>query len=211
MLRNTSGVNLSVAGVSEESTMTIHLHSSRTVRCHCVGREEEGVAITTGADYYSMSEEALDASGNEVTCDDTASALLTILVFNHHEIEHLIAGVHFYFALTNLARKSRVSTQEKLLTGLTLSVECAAYLCATKRTVVKQTTIFASERNTLCYTLVDDAVAHLCQAINVCFTSAIVTALDGIVIQAIDRVTIILIILSCIDTALCCNRVCTTR
>ena len=43
MLRDTCGVNLSVAWVSEESAMTVHLHSSRTIRCHCVGREEEGV------------------------------------------------------------------------------------------------------------------------------------------------------------------------
>ena len=81
---------------------------------------------------------------------------------------------------------------------------------ATERTVSQHTTILTSERNALSYALVDDIVAHLSQTVNVSLTSTVVTTLYSIVEQTVNRVTIILIILSCIDTTLCCDRVSTT-
>ena len=97
-----------------------------------------------------------------------------------------------------------------MLTCLTFSIESTRYLSTTERTVVKQTTIFASERNTLSYTLVDDSIRNFSKTINVSLTSTIVTTFDSIIEKTIDRVTIILIVFSSIHTTLRSNRVSTT-
>ena len=210
MLWNTSWVDLCVARVSEVSTVAVHLHSSRTVRCHRVGRKEESITITTSSYNHSVTEVTLDAASNEVTSDDTTSAVLAVLVLDHNYIQHLVAVVHLHFAFTDLAAECRVSTEEELLTCLTLSIESTRYLCATERTVVEQAAVFASERNTLSHTLVDDAVAHLSKTVHVCLTSTVVTTLDSVVEEAIHRVAIVLVVLSRVDTTLCSDRVCTT-
>ena len=60
------------------------------------------------------------------------------------------------------------------------------------------------------YTLVNDGIRHFCQTINVGFACTIVTTFDCIVEKTVYGVTVILIVLSCIDTTLCSNRVSTT-
>ena len=203
MLGDAGRVNLRVAGVSEISAVAIHLHSGGAVGCHGVGGEEEGVAITAGSDYYSVSEEALDAASNEVASDDTACALLAVLVLNHDDIKHLVAVVHLHLALAYLAAECGVCAEEELLTGLTFGIECTADLCATERAVVKQSAVFASERYALRYALVDDVVADLRETIDVRLTSAVVATLDGVVVETIDGVAVVLIVLGCVDTTLC--------
>ena len=103
VLGDTSRVNLCVAGVSEICAVAVHLHSGRTVGCHGVGREEEGVAVTTRSDDDCVGKKALDTTRNQVTSDDTARTLLAVLVLNHDDVEHLVAVVHLDLALTDLA------------------------------------------------------------------------------------------------------------
>ena len=152
-----------------------------------------------------MSGKAFQFTCYKIFSDDTASTSV-----NDHHILHFITSVQFYSTYVYLTAQCRVSTQQQLLTGLAFSVESTGYLCTTERTVVQCTTIFASERNTLCYTLVDDSVRHFSQTIYVSFTGTIVTTFYSIVEQTVNRVTIILIILCSIDTTLCSDRVCTT-
>ena len=191
--------------------MAVHLHGSRTVTCHRVRGEEERVSVSSGTYYDCMSEEALDAAGNEVTGDDTACTLLAVLISDEHDIEHLVTGVHLHFAFADLAAEGGISTEEQLLTGLTLCVEGTAYLRATERTVVEQTSVLTGERNALCYTLVDDVIGNLRQTIDIRLTSAVVTTFDRIVVETINTIAVVLVVLRRVDTALCSNRVRTTR
>ena len=112
MLRNTGRVNLCVAGVSKICAVAVHLHSSRAVGSHGVGGEEEGVSVTTRTYYYRVSEETLDTTGNEVTSDDTTRTLLTVLIRDEHDIQHLVAGVHLHFALAYLAAQCAVCAEQ---------------------------------------------------------------------------------------------------
>ncbi len=211
MLRNTGRVDLRVAGVSEQSTVAVHLHSSRAVGSHGVGREEERVTVTTGTDNNCMREETLDAARNEVTSDDTTCTRFAVLILDEHDIEHLIAGVHLHFAFTDLAAERAVCAEQQLLTGLTLCIEGTTNLRATEGTVVEQTAVFTRERNTLCHALIDDVIRHLRQTINVRLTRTVVTSLDRIVVETIYGVTVVLVVLRCIDTTLRSDRVRTTR
>ncbi len=210
MLGDTGRVNLCVAGVSEEGTVAVHLHSSGTVGSHGVGGEEEGVAVSAGTYNDCMCEEALNAAGNEVAGDDTTCTLLAVLICDEDDVEHLVTGVHLDLAFTDLAAEGAIGAEQQLLTGLTFCVEGTRNLCATEGTVVQETAVFTCERYALCYALVDDIVADLSQTIYVSLASAIVATLDGIVVETINGVTIVLIVLGRIDTALCSDRVCTT-
>ena len=59
----------------------------------------------------------------------------------------------------------------------------------------------------MCYTLVDDIVAYLSQAVDIGLAGTVVTTLHGVIEQTIDRVAVVLIVLCCVDTALCSDGV----
>ena len=65
------------------------------------------------------------------------------------------------FAFTDLTAERAVCAEQQLLTGLTLCIEGTTNLRATEGTVVEQTAVFTSERNTLSHTLIDDVVTYL--------------------------------------------------
>ena len=89
-------------------------------------------------------------------------------------------------------------------------VERTADLCTTEGTVVQKTTVFTGEWNTLGHHLVDDVNTVLGKTMHVCFASAEVATLDGVVEQTMDAVTITLVVLCTVDATLCSNRVCAT-
>ena len=201
---DTRGVNLHIRGVGKHGTLAVASDGGRCVAAHGVGREEVGVTVTAGTDYHCVSGEAFEFAGDEITRNDTACTTV-----DDYEVEHLVTRVEFHGAEMYLAHERRVSTEKKLLTGLTFGVERTAHLCATERTVGQHAAIFASEGNTLCDALVDDGVRHFGETIDVGFASAVVTALHRIVEKAINRVTVVLIVLGGVDTTLSRNRVCT--
>ncbi len=205
MNRDTCRVNLNVRWVSEVSTLAIALDSCCTVTTHSVCRKEVSVTITTGSNNYGVGRETLQLTCNQILSDDTTSVTV-----NDNKILHLVTGEELNLTCLNHAAQRRVSTEEELLTCLTLSIESTRYLSTTERTVSQHTTVLTSERNALSYALVDDVVAHLSQTVNVSLTSTVVTTLYCIVEQTVNRIAVILIILSCIDTTLCCDRVSTT-
>ena len=202
---NTGGVNLNVRGICEVCTLTIALDSSCTVTTHSIGREEVGVTITTSSNHYGIGAETLQLTSNEVLGNDTTSTTV-----NDDYILHLVTGIELHLASLYLTAQRAIGTQQQLLTGLTLSIECTAYLSTTERTVSQHATILTGKGNTLSHALVDDVVRHLSQAIDVSLASTIVTTLHGVVEQTIDRVTIVLIALGGIDTTLGSDRVSTT-
>ncbi|MCY1562610.1 hypothetical protein D9M68_1000380 [compost metagenome] len=85
------------------------------------------------------------------------------------------------------------------------------YLSTTERAVAQHTTVFTGKWYTLSHTLVNDVGTYFGQTMYVGLTGTIVTTFDGIVEQAINAVTIILIVFGSVDTTLCCDRVRTTR
>ena len=197
-------MNLHVARVGEISALAVARHCGSHVAAHSVGGEEVGVAISTGGDHHCVGRESLELSGDEVLGDDTAGTS----VDNHH-VKHLIAGVELHFSCVHLCGESGIGTEQKLLTSLSFSIERTAHLSTTERTVGQCATIFACERNALCHALVDDAVAHLCQTVNVGFACAVVTALHGVVEETVNGVTVVLVVLGGVDTTLSCDGVCT--
>ena len=88
------------------------------------------------------------------------------------------------------------------MSGLTARIECSAHLCATEGTVSEESAVFACERYALCHTLVDDAVADLCQTIDVGLAGTLVTTLNSVIEQTVDAVTVVRIVLCCVDTTL---------
>ena len=86
-------------------------------------------------------------------------------------------------------------------------VEGARYLSTAKTAVGQHAAVLSRKRNTLGDALIDDAVAHLGQAIDVGFPGTEITALDGVVKQAPDAVAVIGVIFGGIDAALGCNTV----
>ena len=80
-------------GVSEVGTLLIAQPRCRSVACQSVGGEEVSITVATCSDYDSVSTEALQLTGHEVSGDDTASTTI-----DDHEVDHLVAGVELYMA-----------------------------------------------------------------------------------------------------------------
>ena len=68
--------------------------------------------------------------------------------------------------------------------------------------VGKGSAVFAGERNSLGYALVNDVDAVLRQAIDVGLARAKVSAFDGVVEEAVDAVAVVLIVLGGVNAAL---------
>ena len=206
MYGDTGRVDLYKAGVSEPSALAVSLDSSCTVTAHGVGGEEVSVAVTTGSEADGVSGVALELACHEVLGDDATAAAV-----DDDDILDLRTRVELHGAVIHLFHERRISAEQQLLTGLTLSVERTAHLYATERTVGEHAAILTGERNALCHTLVNDVGTDLRQTVDVGLTGTVVTALDGIVEQTVDGITVVLVVLGCIDTALCSDRVCTAR
>jgi hypothetical protein len=131
------------------------------------------------------------------------------LIFDCNQVHHLTTVVHFDLALSDHLHHTGVSSEEKLLTGLSTSIERTTYLSTTERSVIEVSAVLTSKRNTLGHHLIDNIVRDFGQAINVGFTRAIISALNRIVEKVFDRVTIVWIVLGCIDPTLSGNRVST--
>ena len=199
---DTGGVDLREAGVGESGALAVALESGRTVRCHGVRREEEDVAVTAGGDDDGVRAVALDLTRYEVAGDDTAG--LAVL---DDDVEHLMTRVALHRTCCDLLVEGSVGAEQQLLSGLAAGIEGTRNLRTAERTVGQQTAVLAGKGHTLCDALVDDEVRNLGQTVYVGFAGAVVAALDRVVEQTIYRVVVVLVVLCCVDTALCCDRV----
>lgn len=89
-----------------------------------------------------------------------------------------------------------------MLSRLAAGVESTRNLHATEGTVVEQPAVLPRERDALSDALVNDRAAHLSQAVGVRFARAEVATFDCVVEQPLDAVTIVAVVLRCIDAAL---------
>ena len=184
----------------------MYFPSSRGITAHGIGRKEIYVTITSRGDNHCVSRVAFYFSSYEVTSDDSTS----LAIYDYH-VHHLMAVVHIYLTTSDLSVHSGISTQEELLSCLSLSVESTRYEHPTERTVVQESAVITSERHPLSYTLVYDISRDLSQAIYIGLTRAVVTPFYGVVEEAIGRVTVSHIVFSGIDPPLSGDRVRTTR
>ena len=142
----------------------------------------------------------------KIAGDDASSVPM-----NHNQIEHVRARVHFHSANTNLALEGLVGTEEQLLPCLAAGIKCARDLSAAEGTVVEEPSVLAREGYALRDALVDDVHTDLCEAVDIGLACAKVAALDGVVEERLNAVTIIMIILRGVDAALGRNGVSTAR
>ena len=152
-----------------------------------------------------MSRISLNLSRYQVADNDAPG-----FAVHNHQIKHFPPGIELNAALVNLTAQGRISSKQQLLARLPSGIKSAGNLSSAEGTIVEQTTVFPGKRNALGYALVDDTVGNLGQAVNVGFAGAIVSSFYGIVKQTINRITVVLIIFSGIDTSLCGDGVCTT-
>ena len=122
-----------------------------------------------------------NVAGIEITHDDSLG-----MAVDQDEVEHLSTRIHFHPALVDFLFKRLIATDQQLLTSLATGIECAGNLGTPKGTVVEQTTIFTSEWYALGNALVDDRGRNFGETMDVAFTRAEITTLDGIVKEAVD-------------------------
>ena len=98
-----------------------------------------------------------------------------------------------------------------MLSGLSFGVEGSADLGSSEGTVVEHACIVSCERYSLCDALVDDVVADFCQTIDVRFSCTVVASFDGVIEQAAYAVAVVGVVLCCVDAALGCYGVGSSR
>ena len=141
---------------------------------------------------------ALHLSGHQVSGNDAPR-----FPINRHHVHQLVTVVHGHFAFGDLTAQGTVGSEQQLLTRLAFGVKRAAHLNTAKRTVVQHATVIAGKRHALGHALVDDVGADLGKAVNVGLAAPVVSSFDRVVKQTVDRVSVILVVLGCIDAALC--------
>ena len=195
--RNAGGVDLGEAGIGHVGTALVGTQGGRDVAAHRVGRKEENVAVAARGKNDGIGSVARDLAGGEIAHDNPLG-----MPVDNDEVEHLGAGVHFHATFGDFFLKRLITTDEELLTGLTTGVEGAADLGSPKGAVREGPAVFTGEGHSLGNALVDDLQGDLGEAMDVGLAGAEVTALDRVVEETPDGVSVILVVLCAIDPAL---------
>ena len=191
------GVDLGEAGVGKAGAAFVAAVGGGDVAALGVGGEEEDVAVAAGADDDGVGVPCLDFAVRHVACDDALGVAV-----HEDEVEHFVAVVHFDGAEADLAGERGVGAEEELLAGLAAGVKGAGDLGAAKGAVVEEAAVFAGEGDAGGDGLVNDVAGDFGEAVNVGFAGAEVAALDGVVKEAVNAVTVVLVILCGVDAAL---------
>lgn len=195
-------MDLRVAGVGEECALAVSFVGGGHVATHRVGGEEEDVAVTACGEQDAVAGVGFDFARDHVANDDALG-----FTVNEDDVHHFSAGIHFHRAFGYFLFKCLIGTEEELLTGLTAGVEGSLELSTTEGAVVEETTVFTTEGHALSDALVNDVGGDFSETVDVGFTSAEVTTLDGVVEEAVNGVTVILIVFGSVNSALCGDRV----
>jgi hypothetical protein len=200
--RDAGRVDLRVAGVGEVGALAVRAPGGGDVGRHRVGRQEEDVGVPAGAEHDRMRRVTFDRTRDEVAGDDPHRPAV-----HDDELEHLGVGHQLDGPGRDLAHQRLVGAEQQLLAGLAPGVEGAPDLGATEGAVVEEPAVLAGERHALRGALVDDVVGHLGQPVDVGLAGAVVPALHRVVEQAVDRVTLAVVVLGRVDAALRGDRV----
>ena len=190
-------MNLREAGVGKVGALLPAGAGSAHVAAHGVGGKEEHAAIATGGEQHGITGIALDFAGHHIAHHDTLGVAI-----DHHQVHHFGAGVHLDVPLADFLLHGLIGTEQQLLAGLTAAVESTLQLGTTEGAVVEQTAVFAAEGHALGHALVDNVAGHLGQAVHVGLAGAEVATLHGVVEEAVHGVTVVLVVVSSVDTTL---------
>jgi len=175
-LRDAGRVDLGEAGVREQGATPMRAPNRGDIAPLRVRREIIDVRVPTGREDHRVPGVGAHRAVDQVPHDDPAC-----LAVDDDQVEHLRTGVHPHVAGADLARQGLIGAQQELLPGLAPGVERAGHLDAAERAVGEHAAVLAREWDALRGTLVDDARAHLRQAVHVGLARAKVPALDGVV------------------------------
>ena len=195
--RDARGVDLGVARVGEERALAVGPPGGGDVRALGVGGQVVEVAVPAGGQHHRVAEVRLDLPGDQVAGHDAAGAAV-----DDHQVEHLGAREHRDLAELDLAHERLVGADEELLAGLPAGVEGAGDQRAAEGAVGERAAVLAGEGDALGGGLVDDVVGHLGEPVDVGLAGAEVAALDGVVEEPPDGVTVVLVALGGVDAAL---------
>ena len=143
-----------------------------------------------------------ELTGHEIARNDSTRPAV-----NDDHVDHLPPRQHFDLSGVDHLLERLIGSEQKLLTGLPTCIEGSRHLCTAERAVCEVTGVFPGKRDALRNTLVDDVVAQLRQSIDVCLTCPVVPPLDRVVEEPPDRITILMVVLRCVDPPLCRNTV----
>ncbi len=200
--RDAGGMDLGEAGVGEVRAAPVRAPDGGGVGVHGIGREVEDVAVAAARQHDRVGEVRLDLSGHQVAGDDAAG-----LAVDDDEVEHLRPGVQLDVACGDLPGQCLVGAQEQLLPRLAAGVEGAGDLDAAEGAVVQEAAVLPGEGDALRHALVDDLDGDLGEPVDVGLAGAEVAALDGVVEEAVDRVSVVAVVLRRVDAALRGDRV----
>ncbi len=190
-------MNLREARIRERRTALVRAPDCGRVGSLRVRRQVEDVSVAAGAEHHGIGGVRLDRTRDEIARHDSPRAAV-----DHDDVEHLGARIHPDHTGPDLSLEGLVRAEEQLLSGLTARVKRARDLCSAERAIGEQAAVLAGERHTLRDALVDDVHAELRKAVHVRLARAKVPALHRVVEQAIDGVSIVLIVLRRVDAAL---------
>ena len=200
--RDAGRVDLGEAGVGEGRALLVRAPDRRRVAALGVGREVEDVAVAAGRQAHGVGHVGLDLAGDHVAHDDAARAAV-----DDHELQHLVARVHLDRAQADLALERLVGAQQQLLSRLAAGIEGPRDLRAAEGAVVEEAAVLAREGHAERDALVDDRNRDLRQPVDVRLARPEISALDGVVEQALNAVAVVVVVLRGVDAALRGDRV----
>ena len=204
--RDAGRVDLRVAGICHVGASPVGLPSCGHIGPHRIGAQKEHISIPPAAQHNGMGSMAFNFACNKVPGND--SPRLSVHLDHVHQF---VTVVHGHFSLGNLTAQGTVGTQQQLLARLALGIKSPAHLDPAKRPVVQQSAVISCKRHALCHALVNDIRADFGKAVHVCFPAPVVASLDGIIEQAVHRVTVVLVVFGSVDAPLGRNGVGTPR
>ena len=197
MNRNAGGMDLGKTGIGKQCAFLIGPVAGGDIAGHGIGGKEKDIAVAAGAKDNGIGAMALDFSGNQIPDHDAPG-----LSVHQNQIQHFPAGEHLHFACRYLAAQGAVGPQQQLLAGLAPGVKRPGNLGAAKAAVGQKSAVFPGKGNALGHALIDDIAADLRQAIDIGFPGPEVAALDRVVKEPPDAVSVVLVVFGSVDAAL---------
>ena len=133
------------------------------------------------------------------------------MAVDFHHVHHFGSRIHGDTAFSDFFFKSLITADEELLTSLTTGIESTRNLSSTKGAVIEKATVFTCKWHTLSSTLIDDIIRNFSETVDIGFACAEVATFYSIIEKTVNRVAIVLVVLSSIYTTLSRNRVSAAR
>ena len=116
--RDAGGMNLGEGGIGKERAPFVSAVGGGHIAAAGVGRKVKNVSISAGCEDHSIARVLVDLSRAQAAGDNSLG-----ISIDDHQIEHLCLRKHLDIACGDLATKRLVTTEQKLLTGLSPRVK----------------------------------------------------------------------------------------